>query len=93
MAAYFKELGEVGKSSNLDVINVFGAVLLEDREQVCAGVGGAQHSRQFVKRVGQHTANLPLCVCVCACACVRVTSSIYTHTKKINNSHDYIHGC
>ena len=40
-ATYLEEFSEVGKSSNLDVINVFGAVLLEDREEICAGVGGA----------------------------------------------------
>ena len=40
-ATYFEEFSEVGKSSNLDVINVFGAVFLEDREEICAGVGGA----------------------------------------------------
>ena len=68
--SYLKEISEMGHSANFDIIDVFGAVLLEDGEQVCAGVLGAQYPGQLVEGVGQHTTNLPLCVCVCGYVCM-----------------------
>jgi len=41
----------VGHGSDLDIIDVLGAVLLEDGEQVCAGVLRTQYPGQLMEGV------------------------------------------
>lgn len=50
--SYLEEFGEVGHGSDLDIVDVLGAVLLEDGEQVCAGVLRTQYPGQLMEGVG-----------------------------------------